>query len=473
MKASLARGSDGQALLALGWAAMLVAFIALRLVRGEAVINADELIPLKIADAMSARGTLDPNWRFADLGVFQYDSYNFYLYNVLAFLLIKPAQWLGLPALGTLRVANIVMQLAALWLARDALRRLGADAATQLFACALIAVAPGLVQDAYMARPESLVYLLAALLIWILTLQISLTWRIAVAGLVLGAGMAVKVTFASLGLLVLVPLAGERPGLSIRQCAISAAVLAICVAAGFAIAAPYAVLHPLLFLSGLEHLADQYRGGHPPHSRPVYSFSGQAFWILRYFVELYGPLILVAALAPIWLRGRARLWVIGLAACWLVLAFYFATQRVFFERNFAHGLLPLLLAAALALEGIRSNLGRYLLAAAMLLPMSYWSVQIAIAVRTPFGAQKYEAANNLAVTQRFAVGNAPDQLAGCGTIAVIEYNDTQTRDYVAQLQQGGFELIGHYEGRFAPLVTSTLYAYLDPGFYYLKCPQGP
>src|SRR5690349_8517261 len=154
MKDSLARGSDGRALFALGWAAMLVAFIALRLVRGEAVINADELIPLKIADAMSARRTLDPNWRFADLGVFQYDSYNFYLYNVLAFLLIKPAQWLGLPALGTLRVANIVMQLAALWLARDALRRLGADAASQLFACALIAVAPGLVQDAYMARPE-------------------------------------------------------------------------------------------------------------------------------------------------------------------------------------------------------------------------------------------------------------------------------------------------------------------------------
>ena len=94
---------------------------------------------------------------------------------------------------------------------------MGADMRSQLLDYALIAVAPGLVQDAYMARPESLIYLLTALLIWVLTLDIALTYRLACGGLVLGAGIAVKVTFASAGLLVLVPLAEHWREHSLRE----------------------------------------------------------------------------------------------------------------------------------------------------------------------------------------------------------------------------------------------------------------
>lgn len=466
---------DGQALLTAGWTVVLVVFFAFRLIRGEAIINGDELIAVRVAEAMSARGILDPNWNFADLGLLKYDSYNFYFYNVLAFFLIQPAQWIGLPPLGALRVGNLLMQLAGMWFARDTLRRLGADARTQLFACALVAVAPGLVQDAYMARPESLTCALVALLIWVLVLDIPLVWRMACAGLMLGVGIAVKLTFASAGLLVLVPLADGWRERSLREWALCAAALGLGAVTGFGLAAPYALARPLVYLSGLEHLAEQYRSGHPPHSLPVYSFAGQALWIVRYFIELYGPLLPIALIGPIWLTGRARRSALGFAACWLVLALYFATQRVFFERNFAHALVPLLLAAALAIEGIRSNVGKYVLAAAMLLPMSYWSLQIAIAARSSFGPQMYEARNNLAVTHRLtAADNAQDRLSGgCGMVAIIEYNDAWTRDYVAKLQQSGFEPVGRYRGRFAALVTSTLQVYLDPGFYYLRCPAQP
>jgi len=454
------------------WIVVLVVFFALRLIRGEALLNQDELIPLKIAHAMTARGILDPNWNFADLGLLTYNSYNFYLYNILAFFLIKPAQWLGLPPLGALRVANLLMQLAAMWLARDALRRLGADARAQLFVCALIAVAPGLVQDAYMARPETLTYLLVALLIWILTLEASLPMRMGCGGLVLGAGIAVKVTFASAGVLALVPLA-EGPGVrSLRSRALFLAILGVAAVIGFAIAAPFALVHPLVYVDGLAHLAAQYRDGHPPHSHQVFSFGSQAFWILRYFIELYGPLLLIGLFGPVWLRGRKQSWAFGLAACWLVLAVYFTAQRVFFERNFAHGLLPLLLAAALAMEAVRSSWGRYLLTAAVLIPMSYWSLQIAIAARSPFGSTKYESSNHLSVTHRVAdVERVEDLLGpGCDTIAVLDYNDTRSREYVSTLEQAGFKLVGHYRGRFGALVTSTLQTYLDPGAYYLKCP---
>ena len=111
MREPIAPRDDGRALLTVGWILVLVAFFALRLIRGDAIINQDELIPLRLVEAMSARGTLDPNWNLAELGILKYDSYNFYLYNLLAFFVIKPAQWLGLPALGALRVANLVMQL--------------------------------------------------------------------------------------------------------------------------------------------------------------------------------------------------------------------------------------------------------------------------------------------------------------------------------------------------------------------------
>ena len=454
------------------WIVVLIVFFALRLIRGEAVLNQDELIPLRIAEAMRARGILDPNWNFADLGLLKYDSYNFYLYNLLAFFLIKPAQWLGLPPLGALRIANLLMQLGAMWLARDALRRLGADARTQLFVGALIAVAPGLVQDAYMARPETLTYLLVALLIWILTLEGSLPMRMACGGLVLGAGMAVKVTLATAGVLAVIPLAEELGKRGLRDWAICFALLGVGAVFGFAIAAPYALVHPLVYLDGLAHLAAQYRDGHPPHSLAVYSFAGQAIWILRYFIELYGPLPLIALLGPLWLRGRKRWWAFGLGVCWLLLAAYFATQRVFFERNFAHGLLPLLLATALAVEAVRPSAGRYLVAAAVLIPMSYWSLQIAIAARSPFGPQKYESSNNIAVTRRISGLESVEDLrkSGCDIIAVVEYNDPLTREYVSRLEQAGFKLIGHYRGRFAALVTSTLQVYLDPGVNYLKCP---
>jgi len=472
MTVPIAPRDQGRVLLIGGWVVVLLAFFALRLIRGEAVINADELIPLKIAEAMSARGTLDPNWNFAEVGVFKYDSYNFYFYNVLAFFVIKPAQWLGLPPLGALRVVNLAMQLATLWLACNALRRMGADARSQLLAGALIAVAPGLVQDAYMARPESLTYLLVALLVWVPTIEISPVSRMAWAGLVLGAGMAVKATFASAVLLVFVPFAAREREDSLRKAGRWAAALGLCAIAGFALAAPYAVIHPRVYLSGLGHLADQYRNGHPPHSLPVYSLLSQALWITRYFVELYGPLLPIALLGPIWLGGRAQRWAIGLAACWFVLAVYFATERVFFERNFAHGLLPLLLAAALAVQGVKWNVARYLLAAAMFFPMSYWSVQVALATRSASGARAYEVNHNLNVTRRIGLPlenpNTP-----CDIAAVSDFNDPWTRDYVTKLEQSGFTLVGHYRGRFAPLVTSTLHTYLDPGAYYLKCPRQP
>jgi hypothetical protein len=474
MKFSTASRDDHRlrALTMAGWVALLVAFVALRLIRGEAIINMDELIPLKLAEAMTARGSLDPNFATADLGPMQYNSYVFYFYNIVSFFAIKAAHWLGVPPLGLLRVLNLILQLLAIALASDALRRNGVDRLGCLFVAALIAVAPGVVQDAYMARPESLIYFLVALLIWVLALEAPMRLRLAMAGLVIGLGIAVKVTFATSAVLVAMPLSAswrERTG---REWAALGAILLLGTALGFCIGAPYALIHPEVFFNGLDVLAQQYRLGHPPHSLPEYQLLAQAGWIARYFLELYGPLPLLALAAPIWLHDTARRWTLWLAMSWMILAIYFATKAVFYERNFAHGLLPLLMAAAFGVSGFKHQRWRIAVAVLLLLPLTYWSTQIALAVRSGLGPQKYENANGLHVSHRLGLAElSRDVPVTCGTIAVVDYNDPWTRAHVSQLEQNGFTLVGRYQGRFAHLVTSTLHTGFDVGAYYLKCPR--
>ena len=95
------------------WVSLVIVFLALRAKQFEAILD-DESIPVKISEAMRARQSLDPNWRFADLPHhFRYDQYNFYLYNVVAHGVITVGGWLHLAALFALRWANVPFQLAA------------------------------------------------------------------------------------------------------------------------------------------------------------------------------------------------------------------------------------------------------------------------------------------------------------------------------------------------------------------------
>ena len=184
------------------WICLVILFVLLR-AKSSNLVFIDETIPIKISQAMTARGNLDPNWRSADLPEeLRYDQYNFYLYNVVAHFVIKVAGWLGRSGLGELRHANLLFQLLALAFAVDALRRIGAGLLALAAAGALITFAPGMVQDAGMARPESLLYLFSALFVWTLTLPLAERRRLLLAGVVLGAGIAVKLTFVSLAVML-------------------------------------------------------------------------------------------------------------------------------------------------------------------------------------------------------------------------------------------------------------------------------
>jgi hypothetical protein len=337
---------------------------------------------------------------------------------------------------------------------------------------ALIAFAPGVVQDASLARPESLVYLLSASFLWTLTLPLAERWRMLCAGAVLGAGIAVKLTFASLA--IMLPFLVAPRGRSLRDLAATAACLAAGAAAAIAAAAPYALIHFDVYLNGLAALAAQYNGAHPPHSLPIYDAVSQTAWIGAYFVQLYGFGVPAALMAPFLLQGMLRCWAFALVSAWLILFVYFASKTVFFERNFAHVLIPLLLAAALGIGALKRSSWRIAAALLTLLPMAYWSMQIVRAIWTPKRLAQFESAHALETVHRvhfpqIYFGDVPAQ---CDIIALHDdFNDPWTRSYLEKLRQRGFHQIAHFHSGFGPLVTSTLHTSVASDVRYFRCPS--
>jgi hypothetical protein len=458
--------------LATYWFCLLAVFVALRLNLSDVMLNIDELIPVKVSEAMAARGDLDPNWKFGDLPWFwNRDQYNFYFYNIVAHGVLTIGSWVGAAPLPALRLANVVFQLFALGFAIDALRRLGAGTFGMAVGGALLTVAPGLVQDAGMARPESLIYLIAAVQVWILTLRLPEVKRALLFGLLLGIGGAIKVTYALTGSLLVVVWVlswGER-----RRWLLGAVAVAAGAALGFVAAAPHAYIGPGVFMRGLAALAETYNTGLPPHSLPQFDPVRQALWIAAYFLQLYGPVLLAALAAPLLLQGRPRHVAIAVIVFALLVFIYFVGKPVFFERNFSHVLIPLLLIAGLAVTALRSFTWRVAAAAALVLYMGYWSVQIALATHDRDAVARFEAANGLAPTERLPFDTPPDRKVPerCDTVALIDHNDPWTADFLAQLEAEGFHPIARYRGRFSPLVTSTLHTYLDSDMHYFRCPE--
>jgi hypothetical protein len=252
--------------------------------------------------------------------------------------------------------------------------------------------------------------------------------------------------------------------------------VALCagVALGFAMAAPYAVLHPGVFMDGLAALAETYNSGLPPHSLPQFDLLKQARWISGYFLQLYGPVLAAALAAPFLLAGRQRRVAVAAVVFAALVFIYFIGKAVFFERNFSHVLIPLLLTAALAVAALRSFTWRFAATALLVLYVGYWSAQIAMATHDRDTAvARFEAANGLAPSERLPFDASVDRKVPgrCDTVALIDHNDQWSGDFLAQLEAQGYRPIARYRGRFGALVTSTLHTYLDSDVHYLRCPD--
>ncbi len=307
----------------------------------------DDAITREVVGYMRSSGDWDTDWAKADLPPgLRYHQYNFssHLYATYFFYrLVKPVpgleswrsaehgQWVY-RYFSVLLATVVVAQ--TWWLTR---RAAGERAAG--FAGLLAAVVPLLVQDAHLMRPEAFVTALTLAAIGLSWPEAR--WRpgrsLAAAGVV-GLLVACKVSLLPLIWIPLVP-ALAAVGTSRerwRRLAIAAGLTAAGTVAGFALGAPGAVAHHQHFWHGVEHLAAQYRGLHPPHSRldggPVGGM------LVAYFASTFGAAaVLAGALGAAYLVRKRAGWICALTLGPVAgYAAFFSTRSVFFERNLSH-----------------------------------------------------------------------------------------------------------------------------------------
>ncbi len=453
-----------RSLLFVGAALVAAVFLFLRLSESPRIINHDELIPLAVSWGMTERGDLDTNWALAERlpPPLKYDQYNFSTYNLFAHAVLGASgqDWSLLP----LRHANVALQALAILLVVLALRRAGGTPTTGLAAAALLAVAPALVQDAHIARTESLLYALFALVLWLATLGGSLAARALLAGLVIGVGTASKITFIATAL-IFVPAVLDALRRHPRTGIAAGALAVVGTVIGFALGAPHALFNPDAFLNGIAALQTQYATEHIPHSTPGSTAVDRIGHTLLYVLMLYGP-ALAAFLLVDWRRAPGWVWGLGAMSA-LVLA-YFAVKPVFFERNIGIALMGVVILLACALPRRAATVT----AALTFVVMAWWAVPIA---GESSGREDRRAAWEAAnipgpILSDWPAFDAPAKVRTCeGTIALLDFGDPTSRAMIRAVLDAGYRPLARYEGPFHPVPTSTLQTYLEPDAVYVRC----
>jgi hypothetical protein len=457
---------------AAAWVLLLAVFLALRLDFSTAENSMDERIVLSVSKGMSEVGRLDPNWTVASPHYYRNPQYNFYSYNILAHFLIVATQPLGAQPIVVLRLANVLYQLVALALLIVVVRRLQFSPGTMFATAALVTFLPGMVHDAHIARCESLLYLLFAGV-----MASALAGRFLVGGVILGFGAAAKVTFLASGL-VFVPClyaaAASLPVLLRRT-----ATIALATVATFALAAPYAMVHFTVLLEGLTRIHAQYTApdfahGAGPHRLLDPTPLRNALHAIAFLAIVYGSLVPSAIIAPLF--NRAPLF-LGVWLATVAVILFFAPVPFFIERNYSLALFGCaVLVGAWMASGVTRPLAHVAFAAA-LVPMAYWSVQIALASTERPGARRaqWQAEHIHAPVTYFWTGERDAaELPSCsGLLAILDVNDDFSRRLLDRVRASGRREVGHYVSRFSIVPTSTVHTYLDMDVYYFTCAPEP
>jgi len=315
----------------------------------------DEPITIEVVRHMRQSGDWDTNWAKAALEPdLRYDQYNFSSHLYATYFFYRFVKLLpGLEAWRSADDGLAVYRFCAVLLAAAVVAQtvqLGRRAfgpAAALAAGGLAAVSVLLVQDAHFARPEAFVTALTLA-------AVAACWPRAGGGLaaalggafVIGLLVAAQVSLLLLAWLPLVPWLAAGRG-EVRRRWHWPLWFGVAIVAGFALGAPGAIGHWDAFVHGIRHLAVQYAGAHPPHSR----FDGgpAAGLLARYFFSTLGWPTLACFAFGLFALVRRRQWPALALLVGPVVLFvgYFCTRTVFFERNLSH-VVPLFLLVAAA-----------------------------------------------------------------------------------------------------------------------------
>lgn len=323
-----------------------------------AYLHKDEVIAWKVVDHMRVDGTLDTNWRFADLpNEFRYDQYNFSSYLLSSRFMVEVAL---LPArLGILprdhRSTLIGLRACSAWLGTLTcllvfltVLRVTDSVGLAFFALTMGAVAPIMVQASHLARPEAFAsFLSVAITLFLLTGRS----RLLVAALFLsGVLIACKVSavFVTVPPIVCLFLSSWR--LRSWRLWLSGFLASLI---GLVLGMPHALLNLSGYLSGIAALRKQYASHILPWSNV--GADDQFARSLGYLMDTQGVVFLLLVICGfLWLchrRSWLKLLVVGfpLVSTWL----FFCFQPMFFERNLAHVFPHAIVLAAVGLGWIR------------------------------------------------------------------------------------------------------------------------
>jgi hypothetical protein len=451
------------------WALLLAAFLALRIDIGTQENSMDERIVLAISKGMSESSRLDPNWIVASPHYYQYPQYNFYSYNMLSHFWITLTSPLRVEPVIVLRIMNILYQVAAFGLVILTLRRIGIPQTGLIAAAALLAFMPGMVHDAHIARCESLLYLLFAGVMYSAVAE-----RFLIGGLILGLGAAAKMTFLASGLLFIPAFfaVGNSYSVLLRR----AATIGVATIVGFVVSAPYAVINFPVLISGLSRIRSIYLAHGPgPHRLLDPTPAKNVLHALAFFTIISGSLVLSGIIAPLFNRARIFL---GVWMSSVAVFAYFAAVPFFIERNFSLAIFGFAVLLSAWIGSGRARLLALPALAAALIPMAYWSIQIArSSYEGPFMRRSHwQAANVREPVTLFwsAKPNIADDLPVCsGLLGVPHVNDDFSRRLHDYVRSTGRKEVWHYTSRFSIVPTSTLHTYLDMDMYYYTCnPKG-
>lgn len=317
----------------------------------------DENITIEVVRHMRHSGDWDVNWAKAALSPdLRYDQYNFSSYLYATFYFYRVAKLVpGIEHWRSDREGLLVYRffVAALatftvWQTLQVGRQAG-GAVTAVGAGALVSVTPLLVQDAHYLRPEAFTTVLTLAAVALSWPRAAVSpWRTLGAGFCLGLLLACKVSMLLLVWIPFLPFLMTDRAVPARGRLVVVAGAGI--VAGFVLGAPTAVLHPHAFVHGVRALMSQYAGLHPPHSHLLGTPVGDM--MLRYFAATLGwPLLGFFLVGAIGL-GAQRRWIefTLLVAPVVLFAAYFATRRVFFERNLSHVVPLFALVAAIGIS---------------------------------------------------------------------------------------------------------------------------
>jgi hypothetical protein len=450
---------------AAAWVLLIAAFLALRVDLTTQENSMDERIVLSVSKGMVETGQLDPNWALASPHYYHYSQYNFYSYNILSHLLITATAPLKVQPIVVLRIANLFYQLAALALLILTLRNLEFPPGTLFAAAALVTFMPGMVHDAHIARCESLLYLLFAVLIYC-----AAAGRFLLGGLALGFGAAAKVTFLASGLLFVPCLYAAAPSAALRLR--RAGTLGVAAVVTFMLSAPYALIHFPVLVAGLERIRGIYLAhGAGPHRLIDPTPLRDAAHAAAFLAVVYGSLVPAALVAPLFNPARLMLgvWLASVA----VLA-YFAPVPFFIERNYSLVVFGCAVLLAAWMASSRAHTLALIAFAAALVPMAYWSLQIALAsAERPMARRaQWQAAHIDAPVTFFWTGDpgGVEEPPNCsGVLAIPDLNDDFSRRLLDHVRASGRKQLAHYVSRFTIVPTSTLHTYLDTDAYYFTC----